>query len=149
MRHLSPIRHPYLFGGGISGALIAAIVAAFISITAISQTQLPGGAQSFLPSHPGSVTVSGGAGVAQTGTSASATGFPFAGLGTAVPPGTLLGTGPASAGTGGFTLSPATGGAPGGAGNGPGNRPGGGHGPIGGASGSPGPGFLTPGQGVN
>src|SRR5262249_32039603 len=119
MRHLSPIRHPYLFGGGISGALIAAIVAAFISITAISQTQLPGGAQSLLPSHPGPLTTSGGAGVAQpgaaahTGTSASATGSPFAGLGTAVPPGTLLGTGPVSAGTGGFTLSPAAGGAPG------------------------------------
>ena len=78
MRHLSPIRHPYLFGGGISGALIAVAVAAFISMTAVvSQTQLPGGPTSVLSSRPGTLTISGGAGIAQagaagqTGTSAS------------------------------------------------------------------------------
>ena len=71
MRHLSPIRHPYLFGGGISGALIAFAVAAFISMTAVvSQTQLPGGPQSLLTSHPGTLTISGGAGIAQAGTAA-------------------------------------------------------------------------------
>ena len=62
MRHLSPIRHPYLFGGGISGALIAVAVAAFISMTAVvSQTQLPGGPSTVFPSAPGTLTISGGA----------------------------------------------------------------------------------------
>ncbi len=116
MRHLSPIRHPYLFGGGISGALIAFAVAAFISMTAVvSQTQLPGGPQSLLTSHPGTLTISGGAGIAQAGTAAetgtSATASAGSVLGapaSALPPGTLLGTGPLTGGVGGFTASPPT-----------------------------------------
>ena len=116
MRHLSPIRHPYLFGGGISGALIAFAVAAFISMTAVvSQTQLPGGPQGLLTSHPGTLTISGGAGIAQagtaaeTGTSASASAGSVLGApASTLPPGTLLGTGPLTGGVGGFTASPST-----------------------------------------
>ena len=161
MRHLSPIRHPYLFGGGISGALIAFAVAAFISMTAVvSQTQLPGGPQSLLTSHPGTLTISGGAGIAQAGTAAETGTSTTAGAGSALgapasalPPGTLLGTGPLTGGAGGFTASPPTApGTPGAASdraNGPGNRPGNGNSGPGPNSGTPQPGFLAPGQGVN
>jgi len=51
---------PYVLGGAVSGALIAGIVAAFISTTAlVGGTAFPTGSGS-APSGPGSVTVGGG-----------------------------------------------------------------------------------------
>ena len=56
LRKLTPSRHPYLLGSGISGALIAGAVAAFVSITAlVSSGDLPGSATSGIaPGRPGS-----------------------------------------------------------------------------------------------
>ncbi len=92
--NLNPTRHPYLFGGGISGALIASAIAAFVSMTAlVSQTQLPGATSTILPSRPGSLTIQegGSPSVASTPSTASA-----GAAGSTIPPSTLLGTGPLS-----------------------------------------------------
>jgi hypothetical protein len=62
LRKLNPTRHPYLFGGGVSGALIAGAIAAFASITAVvSQTNLPGGTSSRVTiPRQGTLTITGG-----------------------------------------------------------------------------------------
>ena len=57
LRNLTPIRHPYLFGGVISGALIAGAVAAFISIGLISESTLSGGGLTVSPPLPGTLTI--------------------------------------------------------------------------------------------
>jgi hypothetical protein len=60
LRHLKPFRHTYLLGGGISGALVAGVAAAFIAITAlVSSGDLPDSATpSVVPVRPESVTLS-------------------------------------------------------------------------------------------
>lgn len=64
MRSLTPIRHPYLFGGGISGVLIAGAVFAFVSMVAvISDTDLPGTASPISTLPHGNLRIGVGQGI--------------------------------------------------------------------------------------
>jgi hypothetical protein len=63
MGRLTPMQHPYLFGGGISGVLIAGAVFAFVSMVAvISQTELPGNTLVSTPPH-GNLTLGASQGI--------------------------------------------------------------------------------------
>ncbi len=67
LRKLTPTNHPYLFGGGISGALIAGTLVCFALMTSlVSQTPLPGATSPILPSRPGILTLNDGAGSVAT-----------------------------------------------------------------------------------
>ncbi len=73
LRNLTPTNHPYLFGGGISGALIAGTLVCFTLMTSlVSQAPLPGAASTILPSRPRVLTVNGGAATATTPEGSSA-----------------------------------------------------------------------------
>ena len=64
MGTLTPMRHPYLFGGGISGVLIAGVVLAFVSTVAvISQTDLPEGTPGVSTPPHGNLTIGAGRGI--------------------------------------------------------------------------------------
>jgi hypothetical protein len=63
MGKLTPTRHPYLFGGGISGLLIAGAVFAFVSMVAVvSQTKLPGSPSAGSNLPHGDLTIGAGKG---------------------------------------------------------------------------------------
>src|SRR5947207_9832150 len=58
LRHLKPLRHPYLLGGAISAALMAGVVAAFISVTAlVAQHELPDATPGISSSPSGTLTI--------------------------------------------------------------------------------------------
>src|SRR5918912_1930510 len=58
LRRIASTRHPLLLGGGVSGALVAAAIAAFVSITALgSSSDLPGGVPSLSPVRSGTMTL--------------------------------------------------------------------------------------------
>jgi hypothetical protein len=64
MGKLTPARHPYLFGGGISGVLIAGAVFAFVSMVAVvSHTDLPGRTSPVSTRPHGSLTIGAGEGI--------------------------------------------------------------------------------------
>jgi hypothetical protein len=90
MGKLTPIRHPYLFGGGISAVLIAGAVFAFVSMVAvISETNLPGSASPVSTPPHGNLTIGAGEGIV----GGHADGSSVTPLGTALafahPPGTV------------------------------------------------------------
>jgi len=61
VRRIASTRHPLVLGGGVSGALVAAAVAAFVSITAlVSSSDLPGGIPTLSPVRSGTVTLPAG-----------------------------------------------------------------------------------------
>lgn len=61
VRRIASTRHPLVLGGGVSGALVAAAVAAFVSITAlVSSNDLPGGIPTLSPVRSGTVTLPAG-----------------------------------------------------------------------------------------
>jgi hypothetical protein len=61
---LTPMHHPYLFGGGISGVLIAGTVFASVSsVAVISQTDLPGSTSPLSTPPHGSLTIAAGRGI--------------------------------------------------------------------------------------
>jgi hypothetical protein len=63
MGKLTPTRHPYLFGGGISGLLIAGAVFAFVSTVAVvSEKGLPG-STSYLSTPPHDTLTIAGQGI--------------------------------------------------------------------------------------
>ena len=88
MGKLTPVRHPYLFGGGISAVLIAGAVFAFVSMVAvISETNLPGSASPVSTPPHGNLTISAGGGIfAEHGGGSSVTALGTA-LAFAHPPG--------------------------------------------------------------
>src|SRR6185295_4692334 len=99
LRKLTLTDHPYLIGGGISGALIAGTVVAFVWMTAlVSQTPLPGATSTVLPSPPGTLTVGGGDADALAPTGPGAPSGPATGPAgaAAIPSSGLLATGPLS-----------------------------------------------------
>jgi hypothetical protein len=60
-RHRKPLRHPYLRGGGISGALVAGVAAAFIAVTAlVTNGELPHGTPGISASPVGTPDDRGG-----------------------------------------------------------------------------------------
>jgi hypothetical protein len=57
---MMPLR-PYLFGGAAAGALIAGVIAAFLSITAlVSQTSFPGATEVASPARPETLSIGAG-----------------------------------------------------------------------------------------
>ena len=58
LRHLTPLRHPYLLGGAISGALMAGVVAAFIAVTGlVAHRGLPDATPGISSSPSGTLTI--------------------------------------------------------------------------------------------
>ena len=79
MGKLTPTRHPYLFGGGISGALIAGAIFAFVSMVAvISQTDLPGSTSLVSTPPHGNLTIGAGQGIVSEHGGGSGSPAPFA-----------------------------------------------------------------------